>query len=114
MSLGLPPLPAPGEDTPLLLSLDGRRPITARRLNQLLKGLFREASFRLEGHKAKALRQASAHWMRHTSLSHQAEAGIEGRYLQRNAGHARFETTLLYLHEEEEARHRAMERHRLR
>ncbi len=111
-----PPLPTPDDSTPLLLSLLGNYGITARRLNQLLKELFNQAAERLQErapHKAQRLRQASAHWGRHTAITAKLNAGIDRRYVRRSARHEDSRTTELYLHEEDTAWHRAEQLHRL-
>ena len=54
------------------------------------------------------LKKASTHWLRHTSITHQADAGIELRYIKRNARHESVETTMLYQHAEEEKWHESM------
>lgn len=41
-----------------------------------------------EAHKAAKQRRASTHWFRHTAVTHQADAGIELRYLNKNARHS--------------------------
>ena len=63
--------------------------------------------------KAEKLRKASTHWFRHTAITHQADAGIELRYLNKSARHDKLDTTAGYLHADEEAWHNAMEIHRL-
>lgn len=116
LHLGLSPMPSPTEDTPLLLSLKGRRPITARRLNQILKDLFAAAAVRLEAtapHKAEKLRKASAHWGRHTSITAKVDSGIERRYVQKDARHEDARTTSLYVHEDDERWHDEAQKHRL-
>jgi hypothetical protein len=40
---------------------------------------------------------ASAHWMRHTSGSHQADGGVDLRTMRDNLGHVSLNTTSLYL-----------------
>jgi integrase len=114
LSLGLPPLPAPGEATPLLLDLPGRQAVTDRRANQVLKRLFLLAGERLAAGDPEAathLGKASAHWFRHTALTRQWEKGIPLPHIKANARHARLDTTMLYVHTEEEARHREIEKH---
>jgi site-specific recombinase XerD len=59
------------------------------------------------------LRNASTHWLRHTAVTHQADAGIELRYLNKSARHAKMETTSIYLHADEDEWHSAMEKHTL-
>jgi site-specific recombinase XerD len=115
--LGLPSLPVPGEETPLVLNLSGRCGISANMVYRIVKDLLQHAAQRLDTTdplQAQRLRQASTHWFRHTCISHQAEAGIELRFLQRSARHARLDTTGLYLHAEEAQWHAAMEQHRLK
>jgi len=114
--LGLTPLPSPEDETPLLLSLNGRRGITARRLNQILKELFHRAAERLETqapHKAARLRRASAHWGRHTGITGQVDSGLAAHYVQRHARHADPRTTDRYIHTEDERWHEAAQQHRL-
>ena len=114
---GLPPLPTPGEDTPLILNLKGTAGIGDNMIYRIIKVLVTQAAARLETddpNQAEKLRRASTHWFRHTSITHQADAGIDLRYLQRNARHSRLDTTGLYLHAEEAEWHEAMEQHRLK
>ena len=114
--LGLPALPSAGETTPLIMSLKGTTSISDNMVYRIIKELLNRAAAKLEAtdsYSADTLRKASTHWFRHTSISHQADAGIELQYLRRNARHVKLETTGLYLHAEEEAWHSAMERHRL-
>jgi len=66
-----------------------------------------------DAHKAEKLRRASTHWLRHTAVTHQADAGIELRYLNRSARHAKLETTAIYLHADDDAWHEAMEQHKM-
>ncbi|MCB1770864.1 MAG: tyrosine-type recombinase/integrase [Candidatus Competibacteraceae bacterium] len=113
---GLPPLPVPDETTPLVMNLKGAAGIGDNMIYRIVKSLVIRAAARLEAddpHQAEKLRRASTHWFRHTSITHQADAGIDLRHLQRNARHARLDTTGLYLHAEEHEWHEAMERHRL-
>lgn len=113
--LGLSPMPAPDESTPLILNLKGTAGISDNMIYRVVKDLVVKTALRLEKtdpHRAAHLRQASTHWLRHTSITHQADAGIDLRFLQRNARHTKFDTTALYLHAEEEQWHAAMERHR--
>ena len=114
---GLPPLPAPDETTPLVLNLTGKAGIGDNMIYRIVKDLVTRAAARMETtdhHQAEKLRRASTHWFRHTSITHQADAGISLQFLQRNARHARIDTTGLYLHAEEKEWHETMERHRLK
>lgn len=127
--LGLPPVPRPDEQTPLLLSLSsieelrafpaperGERArygaqlpaMTARQLNRVLKDVFEAAIAHLPPalrYKEDALRRASAHWGRHTSITAMVDAGVDPRYARLNARHADARTTQLYIHEQAEAWH---------
>jgi integrase len=114
--LGLSAVPKRGDATPLLVGLRDRSPITARRLNQILKRLFAQAAERLgpeNAHKADKLRAASAHWGRHTGITAKVDAGMEERYVQKDARHADRRTTQRYIHEEERRWHEEAQKQRL-
>lgn len=119
-TLGLAPHPAPAEETPLLRALDGRRALGANRLYRLIRDTFREAAAALEVEQGSAaasevarLRRATPHWLRHTALTHQAQAGVELRFLAGTARHARLDTTARYLHAEDAEWHRQQAAHGL-
>ncbi|SDJ77967.1 tyrosine-type recombinase/integrase [Billgrantia gudaonensis] len=119
-ALDLSPLPSPGEEAPLLRTLDGRRALGANRLYRLIRETFCEAATALEaeqgGEAAEAvsrLRRATPHWLRHTALTHQAQSGVELRFLAATARHARLDTTARYLHAEDEEWHRQQAVHGL-
>ncbi|RTR05055.1 tyrosine-type recombinase/integrase [Halomonas nitroreducens] len=118
--LGLAAAPGEDEATPLLRGLDGRRGLGENRLYRLMRGVFDEAATALAAELGDAatrevaqLRRATPHWLRHTALTHQAQAGIELRYLAETARHARLDTTARYLHAEDEEWHRQQSRHGL-
>jgi len=114
--LGLSAVPRRNDTTPLLVGLRDRAPITARRLNQLLKRLFAQAAARLgpeNAHKADKLRAASAHWGRHTGITAKVDAGMEERYVQKDARHADRRTTQRYIHEEERRWHQEAQKQHL-
>jgi integrase len=114
--LGLSAMPRRSDATPLLVGLRDRQPITARRLNQILKRLFARAADRLPPqleHKAEKLRAASAHWGRHTGITAKVDAGMEERYVQKDARHADRRTTQRYIHEEERRWHEEAQKQRL-
>lgn len=115
--LGMTPLPFPGDAQPLVMNLGGTTGITSNMIYRIIKDLVNRAADRLassDPYQAEKLRRASTHWFRHTSLTHQADVGIDLNYLQRNARHAKLDTTSLYLHAEDARWHEAMERHRLK
>lgn len=72
-TLGLTDLPYPGEQTPLLSSMDGRAGLSGRRIRELIQMVFDAACARMieEGlqEDCDALRAASLHWLRHTSAT---------------------------------------------
>lgn len=108
---GLSQLPQSGEDKPLFLSINGTKGVTSNMIYRLLKQLFSDCADTLETERpdwASTLRAASTHWVRHTTITHQTDAGIELRYIKRNARHESVETTMLYQHAEEEKWHDAM------
>jgi len=113
---GLDELPSPEEMTPIAMNLSGRAGITANMIYRLVKEFFQQSAIELafiDAHKAKKLQKASTHWLRHTAITHQTDAGIEMRYVNKSARHSKLETTGLYTHAEDEQWHDAMERHQL-
>jgi len=109
-------LPEPGETTPLILSLKGTSGITSNMIYRIVKDVVSKAANLLEEaepHKAAKLRKASTHWFRHTAITHQADKGIELRYLKKSARHEKIDTTSRYMHAGDEQWHDAMQAHRL-
>lgn len=116
--LGLDAQPVHLDETPAVRALDGQRRIGHNQLYRLIREAFMEAANALEedgGSPAyvAALRKATPHWLRHTSITHQAQAGISLRHLAESARHARLDTTSRYLHTEDNEWHREQQRHRL-
>ncbi|WP_458525710.1 tyrosine-type recombinase/integrase [Onishia taeanensis] len=120
---------AEDEALPLLTRLDGCTPVGDNLLYRLITGYFRDAAAEIEqrlatepeadaGHHnwarlARTLRHATPHWMRHTAITHQAQAGVELRFLARSARHSRLDTTSRYLHAEDQEWQHQMTRHAL-
>ena len=114
---GLARLPTPEESTPLVMNLQGTKGIGGNMIYRIIKQLVNQAADHLaitNPYQAAKLRRASTHWLRHTSITHQVEAGINLHFLQRNARHARLDTTGRYIHAEEKDWHEAMQLHCLR
>jgi site-specific recombinase XerD len=112
----LPVLPYPHEPTPLLLPIGGlHRPMTRGGVHLIVKQIFENAIDHLTSsgepreHAAERLRQASAHWLRHTAGSHMMDGQVDLRYVRDNLGHASISTTSQYLHADDDERHRATE-----
>ncbi len=118
LTLRLPANPQPGESGGVLRALDGKRGLGHNQLYRLIRETFTQAADSLEqetGNEAAPqvarLRTATPHWLRHTALTHQAQAGVELRYLASTARHARLDTTAQYLHLEDEEWHRQQSAH---
>jgi site-specific recombinase XerD len=112
----LPQLPIPDENHSLFMSLNGTKKVSANMIYRLVKKTFLDCAKIIGKDRpdfALKLKQASTHWMRHTSITHQADAGIELRYIQRHARHANVETTMLYQHAEEDQWHDSMALHKI-
>ncbi|WP_054287324.1 tyrosine-type recombinase/integrase [Gulbenkiania mobilis] len=113
MSLGLRPLPSVDEDVPVVGSVSNyRRPITTQAIHKVIKQVFSRFGESLAaagepelGRRAAAM---SAHWLRHTSATHQLDAGLSLVQVQRNLRHSKLETTAIYTHVEQDALHEAM------
>lgn len=120
-SHGLPALPVRSEDTPLIIPFKGRKRCLSRSaVHDAIKNVFSGAAIWLRSKglefadRADELERASAHWLRHTAGSHQADGGVDLRTIRDNLGHVSLNTTSLYLHTEEDERHReTVDRHRM-
>ena len=55
---------------------------------------------------AYVIEKVSTHWLRHTSATHQVDAGIDIRVVKENLRHSLIETTMRYQHTEEDARYK--------
>ncbi|WNC91626.1 tyrosine-type recombinase/integrase [Paraburkholderia sp. FT54] len=118
---GLAPLPARDEETPLVIPFRGRnRCLSRSAIHDAIKSIFGNAAIWLRAKgaefsdRADELERASAHWLRHTAGSHQADGGVDLRTIRDNLGHVSLNTTSLYLHTEDDVRHReTVDRHRM-
>lgn len=118
---GMPALPQPGERTPLLIPLSGQKhPLTRSAVHDAIKQVFRGAAAWVRSRgpehadRASELERASAHWLRHTAGSRMADSGIDLRAIRDNLGHVSLSTTSIYLHAEDDERHRqTVGRHRV-
>lgn len=131
-SLGLPALPQNGERTPLALPVSWHasakdsaaykapQPLTRAAVHGIVKDVFELAAQRLTSAgdasqaRVERLRAASAHWLRHTAGSRMADGDTDLRHVRDTLGHASISTTSIYLHAEDDDRHRSIEAgHRL-
>ena len=118
---GLSALPTRADETPLVIPFRGKnRCLSRSAIHDAIKGIFAGAAswLRVKGSefadRADELERASAHWLRHTAGSHQADGGIDLRTVRDNLGHVSLNTTSLYLHQEDDKRHReTVNRHRM-
>jgi integrase/recombinase XerD len=110
-AFGLAPRAARSDRTPLVLSSRSREParITDEAASEALKAIFADAAqaaaTRGDADMAATLRQASAHWLRHSMLTNHANNGVQLKTLQDTAGHASISTTAAYLHKTDNERY---------
>lgn len=71
---------------------------TCHNIAQMVKPMDPSAAYVIE--------KVSTHWLRHTSATHQVDAGIDIRIVKENLRHSLLETTMRYQHTEEDARHK--------
>jgi integrase/recombinase XerD len=111
VAYGLPPHTSRGDTTPMVLSSRGVQllRVTDEAASDAMKAVFADAAVAagaLGDHdSAAALRQASAHWLRHSMLTNHANNGVQLKTLQDTAGHASIVTTAAYLHKSDLERH---------
>ncbi len=106
---GLPsPWPKFREKTPLIPMQNLKQPISCRRIDQIIRWAFHLGAARFEPNeprKASKLRQASAHWLRHSYVTYLLESGASLKIAQENAGHSDIGTTMHYCHVAQTDRH---------
>lgn len=126
-TLGLPALPQVGESTPLVLTVwwhaaakdsaayKAPQPLTRAAVHGIVKDIFEQAAQRLASagesspSRVERLRAASAHWLRHTAGSRMADGDTDLRHVRDTLGQASISTTSIYLHAEDDERHRSIE-----
>lgn len=91
--------------------------IKPRRINAILKRFFDKAAVELtiggQKDKAEKIRMASAHWLRHTSITQKVNAGIDRHIVQVEARHSDARTTDMYTHDEEKKRSDESQKHKI-
>lgn len=104
------PQPRFREKTPLIPMENLKQPISCRRIDQIIRWAFNLGAARFEPdepRKASKLRQASAHWLRHSYVTYLLESGASLKVAQENAGHSDIGTTMHYCHIAQTDRHTA-------
>ena len=110
-AFGLLPQTGRTDRTPLVLSSRSRElaRITDEAASEAIKAIFADAAAVADGRgefdTAATLRQASAHWLRHSMLTNHANNGVQLKTLQDTAGHANIATTAAYLHKTDNERY---------
>ena len=94
----------PAKWSDLIFVSENGTPVNDSNMRRLIARWAREAG--IEG-------IVTCYDLRHTALTHQAQAGVELRYLASTARHARLDTTARYLHTEDEEWHRQQSAHGL-
>ncbi len=95
------PEPKFREKTPLIPMQNLKQSISPRRIDQILKWAFNLGANQFESkqpQKASKLRQASAHWLRHSYVTYLLDSGAPLKVVQENAGHSDIGTTMHYRH----------------
>lgn len=94
---GLSALPSTGENQPIVEKIRGQGGMTARQLTRIVQDIFDRAyekMRRIEGEdKARKLKEASTHWLRHTGASMEVERGRALKDLSEDLGHSSMATT---------------------
>jgi site-specific recombinase XerD len=110
--LNLPDFPSAIENNvPLITNLKNKKsiqPISDSMLYKLIKIACLQIANDLkhiDPSSAFIIEKVSTHWLRHTSATHQVDAGIDIRVVKENLRHSMLETTMKYQHTEAEARH---------
>lgn len=106
---GLSSFPVDGENHPIVEKLRGQGGMTARQLSRLVQEVFdhaHEAMNELQGEdKARKLKEATTHWLRHTGASLEIERGRMLKDLSEDLGHSSMATTdTIYVHSEDRKR----------
>lgn len=109
--LGLPPLPVPGESTPLVSKTRGHGPINStRQIRNIVTFCFNQAIARLASdgfsQDAQLLEAATVHWLRHTGISDDVKHRPR-EHVRDDAGHGSSAITDKYIDVEMRARHQS-------
>ncbi len=88
--------------------------LSSRTLYNYVKKIGFEASLEFTDKiKKNKLQALSPHWLRHLSASHQNKIGVPITMIRENHRHTSINTTQIYMHSEDEARHAIMQEHNI-
>jgi len=109
VSRGLSALPFQGDNHPIVEKIKGQGGMTSRQLSRIVQEIFDLAHQKMktvEGDKkARKLKEASSHWLRHTGASLEIERGRALKDLSEDLGHSSMATTdAIYVHSEDKKR----------
>lgn len=96
---GLPAMPAPGEETPIIRAIgrDNEIPLSPRAIGQIIERIARQSSLDCgDDQMREQLASMSTHWLRHTNATHRLMAGAALETTQDELGHADPRTTRIY------------------
>jgi site-specific recombinase XerD len=110
-SLSLPSLPTPGEQTPLLMTHRGKKPISStRHIRTIVQDCFDQAYERMLQDNlkedAETLQAATVHWLRHTGISEDVKVRPR-EHVRDDAGHGSSAITDRYIDIERRERHQS-------
>ncbi|MEN8132949.1 MAG: site-specific integrase [Pseudomonadota bacterium] len=117
-SLGLPLLPTPGEQIPLISKKRGKGPMTSsRNIRNIVQACFDVSHERMcqEGLEEDAgeLKAATVHWLRHTGISEDVKFRPR-EHVRDDAGHASMATTDRYIESDMRERHLSGKKKRIK
>lgn len=117
-SLGVSPLPSPGDNDPLVPKQKGTGGISStRQLRDIVQKCFNESVFRLQqdgfDDDANKLRSATVHWLRHTGISDDVKNRPK-EHVRDDAGHSSSATTDRYIDIEKRERHASANKKKMR
>lgn len=94
---GQSPLPSADDRSPLVEKIRGQGGMSARHLTRIVQEIFdltyQAMANEFGAEKAKKLKEASSHWLRHTGASMEIERGRALKDVSEDLGHASMSTT---------------------
>ena len=116
--LGLPKLPSPGDQVPLISKSIGKGSITStRHIRRIVQLCFDNTYQRMKSHgledDAIELKAATVHWLRHTGISEDVKFRPR-EHVRDDAGHASMATTDQYIDSDLRERHASGKKKRVK